>query len=112
MFRFIVFLILVTIAAAALTRPGPAAVDAAIGSMIRDEIEAGSLDDINDPVAALLFQACKADAAACADLARLGISVDYLDRKLFAQVDVAGYGRSASCYAAFTQLFCPSGLRR
>ncbi|RYG91562.1 hypothetical protein EU803_10780 [Loktanella sp. IMCC34160] len=112
MFRFLVVLVLVLIAAAALTRPGPETVETAIGAMIRSEIEAGSLDDIQDPVAALLFAACKADANACADLARLGLSVGYVDRKLFAQVNVAGYGRSANCLAAFTQVFCPSGLRR
>lgn len=112
MFRFLTVLILALIAAAALTRPGPEAVETMIGAMIREEIEAGNLDDIEDPVAALLFAACKADAAACADLARLGLRVEYVDRKLFAQVNVAGYGRTASCYAAFTQVFCPSGLRR
>ncbi len=47
----------------------------------------------------------------CAGLLRAGIDLRYEDRKLYAAVQATGFGRTATCYAAFTRVFCPGGLK-
>ncbi|MBS8227013.1 hypothetical protein [Vannielia litorea] len=53
---------------------------------------------------------CKADHDACYQLIRSGLDVTYDDRRLYAAVDVSGFGEAIRCYGAFTRFFCNGDL--
>lgn len=112
MFRFLLFVAILGSLAAFLTRPTEAEIRDKARTMIEGSIEQGELDDVSDPALALLVAGCKADAAACADVLVRAIDITYGDRRLYARVGARGFGRSATCYAAFTKLYCPDGLVR
>lgn len=112
MFRLLLVIIVLGGLAAFLTRPTEAEIRGKARAIVQDSIEQGAFDDVSDPALALLVAGCRADAAACADVLVRAIDITYDDRRLYAHVDVRGFGRSATCYAAFTKLFCPDGLVR
>ncbi len=110
MFKFIIVALGLAAAAAYFTKPTAAEVDGQLKDLLQQAIAAGELSDIADPAAVVMLAACKANADTCADLARAAMTVDYTDAKLLARVRVSGFGKETTCYAAFTKLFCPSGL--
>lgn len=112
MLRLLFVILLLAAAGAYLTKPTEAEARAKATELVRNAIDTGSLDDVSEPALALLLATCKSDAAACADVLMAGIRINYVDRTLFAQVDAEGFGRSATCYAAYTRLLCPAGLLR
>tara|TARA_R110001606_G_C15096088_1_gene619142 strand:- start:142 stop:483 length:342 start_codon:yes stop_codon:yes gene_type:complete len=110
MFKFLIVALGLTAAAAYFTKPTAAEVDTQFNVLLQQAIAAGKLSDIADPAAVLMLAACKANAATCADLARAAMTVEYTDAKLLARVRVEGFGKTTTCYGAFTKLFCPGGL--
>lgn len=106
MFRFI---ILIAIAAGALFlgKPSEADVEALIAEKLHSAIMADDVERSDDPAAALLLELCRADASACTKLVQALIRTDYSDRTLFAQVELEGFGREATCYGVLTRLICP-----
>lgn len=96
--------------AAFFTKPTQAETDAELRVVLRDAITAGEIANSGDAASALLLAACRADAAACANLVRTLLNVTYEDRTLYARVGVSGFGRQATCYALYTRLFCPGGF--
>lgn len=112
MLRLLIILLVLAGAGAFLTKPSEADIRTQAHSLLRDAIEDGNLDDVSDPALAVLLLSCKSDASACADLLMQGITLTYDDRTLYARVDAEGFGKSATCYAAYTQLICPDGLIR
>jgi hypothetical protein len=110
MFKIIILALGLVALAAYLTKPTRAEVDTQIDALLQQAIAAGELSDIADPAAVLMLVACKANAATCADIARAALTVDYTDAKLLARVRVEGFGKTTTCYGAFTKLICPSGL--
>lgn len=110
MFRLLLIIIVLAAGAAYFTKPSEADVAAQVRTLIGDTIAEGQLDDVTDPAAMVLLAACQANPDSCAELAVAAMNVTYEDRTVYARVDVAGLGRSATCYAVYTQLFCPGGL--
>jgi hypothetical protein len=106
MFRLILILALAA-GALYLGKPSAADVDALIAEKLHAAILADDVERRDDPAAMLLLELCRADAGACTNLVQSLIRTRYRDRTLFAQVDLEGFGREATCYAALTKLYCP-----
>lgn len=111
MLRWLLIALVIAAGAAFLTRPTETDVEVRVQEMLRAEIADGSTPDTDDPAVRLLFAACQSNLDACAELARAMMTVRYEDRRLYARVDAEGFGKTATCYAAYTRLYCPDGLQ-
>lgn len=112
MVRFIFILLTLAAVLAFLSKPDERSVRDQATALIREAIASGNLDDVADPALRLALIGCKTDPASCASLLMQGVSLTYDDRVLYARVDATGFQRTATCYAAYTRLFCPQGLIR
>ncbi|HKL69992.1 hypothetical protein [Salibaculum sp.] len=110
MIRIVLVVGLVAALAAFVTRPTEAEIRDKARTLMQDSIERNELDDVADPALALVVAGCKADARGCAEVLSRATRIDHTDRRLYARIDAQGFGRKATCYAAFTRLFCPGGL--
>ncbi|WP_377508855.1 hypothetical protein [Octadecabacter sp. R77987] len=109
--KLLFVLVLLAAVSAYFTRPGPDGIEAQINTMLQSAINDGQLEDLNDPGAVVLLALCKSDVPACAQMLRQGMDVTLSDQKLFTTVRATGFGKSVTCYGAYTRLFCPGGLR-
>ena len=106
---FLALIVLATVAAY-FTNPSQTRIDAQIDVMLQAAINDGQLDDLSDPAAAIALLACKTDVQICAQMLRQGLELNFSDQKLFTTVRATGFGKAVTCFAAYTRLFCPSGL--
>ena len=107
----IVVIAAILAAAAWLTKPGEADAEAALRTQLilalaNEDLGAGRSAGEN-----IALAACKLSPNDCYDLLRPEIATVFSDFGLFTRVQMAGLGRRATCYGAFTKFVCPGGLK-
>lgn len=95
---------------AAFTKPSEARVEAELKDRFLDRLAKTNPSATENGGAFALTLMCKADGEACYSILRRGLEVRYRDRKLYALVDIAGFGKSVRCYGAFTGIYCAGDL--
>ena len=103
---FIALLLGIAALAAAFTRPSEADVEAELKAQFLERLASTNPSASEDGGSFALTMICKADHDACWEVVRGGLDVTYDDRKLYAAIDVVGFGREITCYGAFTQFYC------
>lgn len=91
---------------AAFTKPSEADVEAELKARFLDRLAATNPNEAENGGTFALTLMCKADQEACYSIVRRGLEVRYDDRKVYATIDVAGFGKSVSCYGVFTRIYC------
>ncbi len=110
MFRILIALTFIAAMAAVVTKPRPDRVELLLRDKVQSAIAAQSSASTTNPAAKTALALCKLDANACFRLIRAGIDLTYTDRWLFARVDLAGFGKTTTCYALFTRLICTGDI--
>ncbi|WP_300516857.1 hypothetical protein [Aliiroseovarius sp.] len=111
MMRFMLVVLALTLAGAFVTKPSGADVDRMLRERIAAEIDRGAGLDPNDPAAQIALGLCRVNQAACVDLLRQVLRVDYEDELFYARIeaDLPGRGKR-TCIGAFTRVVCPGFL--
>lgn len=109
---FLVTLTLIAATAAFFTKPDPQDVERQLKTVLFTELGKAELDDSRDGLGTAALIGCKLRPNDCYELLRSGLDLTYEDRTLYARIDLAGFGRRATCYGAFTKFACPGGLQK
>ena len=107
MIRFLLVVVVLVLGGAFLSKPSEARVQEILGDKIREAITARELDGAGDLGNVAATALCKLDTSACVDLILQGTKITYEDQYIAAKVGLSGFGREATCWAAFTTLLCP-----
>ncbi len=110
MLKALVFLALVSGAAYA-TKPDAADAEAALREQLIFAIATDEFSKTRSTGQALALAACKLDISTCYELIRPEIATVFSDFGVISRVKMAGLGKKATCYGAFTKFFCPGGLK-
>ena len=109
---FLFVLALLVVGAAFFTKPTEADAEAALRQQLTLAMAREELGEGRSTAENLALVACKLRPRDCYDLIRSGIDVNFTDKTVYVQVDMAGYERVATCYGAFTRFVCPGGLKK
>ncbi|MDF1873368.1 hypothetical protein [Vannielia sp.] len=106
--KIIWLLVILAIAglAAAVTKPSEADVEAELKSRFLQRLASTNPSAQGNGGDFALTLMCKADHNACYELVRTGLDVGYDDRKLYAAIDITGFGESLRCYGVFATFLC------
>lgn len=105
-------IVAVLAAAAWLTKPDEADAEAALRTQLVLALANEDLGGGRSAGENIALAACKLRPNECYDLLRPEIATVYSDFGLFTRVKMAGLGRRATCYGAFTKFVCPGGLKK
>lgn len=97
--------------AAYVTKPDEADAEAALRERLILALATEDLSSGRSAGQKLALAACKLDISTCYDLLRSEIATVYSDFGVASRVEMAGLGRTATCYGVFTRFFCPGGLK-
>lgn len=109
-FRSLVLVALIGLAAH-LTRPSEDAAEATLKDMVIQALAEQEIDPARGAGGNLALGLCKLDPNECYKVIRSGIEATYSQSTFHSQVQIAGFGKTASCYGMFTKFICPGGLR-
>lgn len=110
MLRFLALILVVVAVLAAFTVPSQKKAEAAlkdqlIGALAREELGGGRGTAGN-----LALLGCKLKPQSCYKLVRERIDAQYDHRWIYSRFAIKGFGKTATCYGAFTTFLCPGGL--
>jgi hypothetical protein len=109
--RLLILLIIVTAAAAYLTRPDEADAEARLRKEVMVAVATRELGEGGSTGDKLALAACKLAPGDCYDLLRSAMELTVTDRVLFTQVVLTGFEKRATCYGLFTTFVCPGGFK-
>jgi hypothetical protein len=92
-----------------LTNPAMEAAEAELKRQVLRALDTQTMGSGAGLDAAALL-ACRMSPEACYDLVRTGIDITRQNRLLYSRFDLSGFGRTATCYAAFGAFACPGGM--
>lgn len=107
--KFLIVVLGLGACAAWLTVPDKDQAEAALQTEVQNALNAQEFGKGAGLDAALV--ACRIRPDSCYSLLRSGLDLSYERSALYATTTVSGFGKTASCYGAFTKFFCPGGLK-
>lgn len=110
MFRILFSLALLAVVVAFATKPDPDQVEQLFREKVQSAIATQNTAKTINPAAKTALALCKLDANACFQLIRAGTDLKYSDKWLYARIDLAGFGKTATCYGLFTRLMCTGDI--
>lgn len=108
--RFLLVSIVLLGAVAMVTAPGQGAGELKLRAALEQQLTTTDLSKVDAPLGKMALAACKLDPDACYEVVRDQIETRYEHHVIYSVYSVQGLGKSATCYGAFTQYFCPGGL--
>ncbi len=109
--KLLAALAMIAAVAAFVTKPDAQAAEKVLKQQLMSALAKEEIKPNAGGASTVALIGCKLNPQACYDLVRRGIRTTYDDRTLYARFDLEGFGKEAVCYGAFTQFFCPGGLR-
>lgn len=108
--KFVLITILLLGAVALVTAPGQGAAELKMRAALEARLAGADLGRVETPLGKVALAACKLDPDSCYSLVREQIETQYQHRVVYSVFRAEGFGKTATCYGAFTRYFCPGGL--
>ena len=95
---------------ALVTAPGQGAGELKLRAALERELARADPDSAGGPLGQGALAACRLDPESCYSLVRARIETHYEHRMVYSVFTVEGFGKTATCYGAFTRYVCPGGV--